>query len=55
MFPGYAEKEIRLSKTFEWKLYIGKVEMDTSHCELFNDISKKFKNGQGFDATGQHH
>lgn len=36
--PGYAEKEIRLSKTFEWKLFIGKVEMDTSHCELFHDI-----------------
>ena len=32
--PGYAEKEIRLSRTFEWKLFMNKIERDTSNCVL---------------------
>ena len=36
--PGYAEKEIRLSETFEWKLFLNGKEQDTSNCQLFCDI-----------------
>ena len=40
--PGYAEKEVRLL-TFEWKLYINKTEMDTSHCDLLSDIPRSLR------------
>ena len=33
--PGYAEKEVRLSATFEWKLYVKAVERDLSNCTIF--------------------
>lgn len=38
--PGYAEKEIRLPRTFEWKLYLNAIERDTSKCELFENVPK---------------
>ena len=33
--PGYAEKEVRLSATFEWKIYVQAVERDLSNCAIF--------------------
>jgi hypothetical protein len=38
--PGYAEKEIRLSRTFEWKLFMNKIERDTSNCVLFDVVPR---------------
>lgn len=38
--PGYAEKEVRLSRTFEWTLFLQKIERDLSSCEKTRDVPR---------------
>ena len=38
--PGYAEKEVRLSRTFEWTLYLQAIERDLSNCDTTRDVPR---------------
>ncbi|CAB4009887.1 Hypothetical predicted protein [Paramuricea clavata] len=38
--PGYAEKELRLSRTFEWKLFLKAIERDLSNCDKIRDFPR---------------
>ncbi|CAB3981322.1 Hypothetical predicted protein [Paramuricea clavata] len=40
MSPGYAEKEIHISKTCKWTFYTYGVEREKSNIHVFEDISK---------------
>ena len=36
--PGYAEKEIKISKTFDWSLYVEGIERQKSHLNLLKEV-----------------
>ncbi|CAB4034161.1 Hypothetical predicted protein, partial [Paramuricea clavata] len=38
--PGYAEKEVRLSTTFKWKLYLKATERDVSNCDVLSSLPR---------------